>query len=66
MTNPTAPTNNPKSQTPYNVTLLKATPAQMVNRLKLELSTTPRWRVFKRIQIKRMIKFWKKEAKLWA
>ena len=39
-------------------TWVKATPQQMVNRLKLDLSITPKWRVFKRMQINRSIEYW--------
>ena len=43
----------------YTGTWKKVTPQQMVNRLKLDLSITPKWRVFRRLQIKRNIEFWK-------
>lgn len=38
----------------------KATPSQMANRLKLELSVTPKWKFLKRMSLKRNIKLWNK------
>jgi len=42
----------------------RATPAQMIGRLKIELFVTPRWRFLKRMQIKRNIEFWEKQEKI--
>lgn len=40
----------------------RATPDQMVNLLKLDLSITPKWRFLKRMSLKRSIEFWSKRS----
>lgn len=44
------------SKTSY--TWKRATPKQMVNQLKLELSITPKWRLLKRMTLRRNLEFW--------
>lgn len=40
-------------------TWTQATPEQMLNRLKLDLDVTPKWRLFKRMELKRRHAYWK-------